>query len=459
MAGGPETTTDPDNPAGQESRFSVPQWARSGEGKDRRAGLRSLLSRRRLLLALAALIVLIAVWTNYPFVPNLWVSLFSQPSGDASAVSAPGQWAMRGANPQGTNSSISTAIPEGIIARVVEVDTGIRSSPVVSDGIVYIGGQSRLLAIDADTGEQVWEQEFSGPAHGIPALADGTLYLGTLNKRVVALDASTGQEVWEFLGDAPFPGTVSVQDGIVYAGSRGGEVYAIDAATGEGLWTVGLDTAAVAPVAVHDGRMFAASNGGVLFIRHAGTGDKRARIRTNSAIVQPPVVADGRLYLTLDGGLLAFDSNIREIPGRYPAELIWAQLWVWGFPLPSPGGHAGLLWRLQPEPDVGSFLHTPAVTREAVYLGTDAGSVVALDPRDGSLLWQVSVGAPVTVPVLAVGDSVIVAQEDGTVSALDRHNHEIMWSVGLDSPVSGAMAFAGGRLYAHTEAGDLYIIR
>ena len=459
MAGGPESTTDPDNSSEQESRFSVPSWARPGQDRGRRIGWRYLLSRRRMLLVLALVVLLIAVWTNYPFVPNLWVSLFSQPSGSASSVSGPGQWAMRGANPQGTNFANSNAVPEGVIERVIEVDSGVRSSPVIADGIVYIGGQSRLLAMDADTGEQVWEQEFGGPAHGVPALADGTLYLGTLNKRVVALDARTGRELWEFQADAPFPGTVSVQDGIVYAGSRGGRVHAIDAATGQGLWTVGLDTAAVAPVAVHEGRMFAASNGGVLFIRHSGTGDKRARIRTNSALVQPSVVADGQLYLLLDGGLLAFDSTLREIPGRYPAELIWAQLWVWGFPLPSPAGHAGLLWRFQPGPDVGPFLHTPALTREALYLGTDAGKVVALDPGDGSLLWQASVGAPVVAPVLAVGNALIVAQEDGAVTAVDRSTHEILWSVNLDSPVSGAMAFAGGRVYARTKAGDLYVIR
>ena len=459
MAGDPETTSEPGNVGEEESRFAVPDWATPGQGAGKRMGWRSLLRRRRLLWALAPVVVLIAVWTNYPFVPNLWVLLFSQPSGTASAVSGPGEWAMRGGNPQGTNVSASSAIPEGVVERVIEVDPGVRSSPVVGNGIVYIGGQSRLLAIDTDTGEQIWEQVLSGPAHGVPALADGTLYLGTLNKRVVALDAGTGQQVWEYEGDGPFPGTVSVQNGIVYAGSRGGVAHAIDASSGERLWTVGLDTAAVAPVAVHDGKMFAASNGGVLFIRHSGTGDKRARIRINSAVVAPPTVAYGRIYLLSDGGLLAFNSDIREVPGRYPAELIWAQMWVWGFPLPSPAGYSGLLWRLQPGSDLGAFLHTPAVTREALYLGTDAGEVLALDPQDGSLLWQASVGAPVSAPLLVVGDALIVALEDGSIKAVGRSSREILWNVTLDSPVSGAMAYAEGRVYAQTEAGDLYAIR
>ena len=459
MAGGPETTDSPENTSAQESRFSVPDWARSGQGPRGRIGWRFLLSRRRLLWILAPVVVLIAVWTNYPFVPNLWVLLLSQPGGAASSVSGPGQWAMRGGNPQGTNFSTSSAIPQGVIERVIEVDPGVRSSPVIGGGIVYIGGQSRVLAFDTDSGERIWERPFSGPAHGVPALAEGTLYLGTLNKRVIALDARTGRQEWEYVGDSPFPGTVAVLDGVVYAGSRGGDVHAIDAESGQRLWTVGLDSAAVAPVAVNDGKIFAASNGGVLFIRHSGTGDKRARIRTNSVIVKPPTVGDGRVYLLLDGGLLAFDSGIREMPGRYPAELIWAQLWVWGFPIPSPAGYSGLLWRLQPGPDMGSFLHTPASTREAMFLGTDAGRVVALDPRDGSVLWQVPLGASVAAPPLVVGDAVIVAQDDGALQALSRSSREVLWKVSLDSPVSGSLAYAEGRIFAQTESGNLHVIR
>ncbi|CAI8030087.1 Outer membrane protein assembly factor BamB [Geodia barretti] len=459
MAGGPGTTNNSDNSNERESRFSVPQWARPGDGPSERIGWRTLLRRRRLLWAVVAVVVLVAVWNNYPFIPNLWTLLFSQPSGVASAESGPGQWAMRGGSPQGTNFSPFTFVPEGIVERAIEVDTGIRSSPVAADGVVYIGGQSRMLAIDADTGQQIWEQPVSGPAHGVPALADGSLFLGTLNKRVIALDARSGRRLWEYVGDSPFPGTVAVQDGIVYAGSRGGDVHAIDASSGDQLWKVGLKSAAVAPVAVHDGKMFAASSAGILFIRHSGTGDKRARIRTNSALVSPPTVADGRVYLLLDGSLLAFDSNIRELPGRYASELIWAQLWVWGFPLPSPAEHSGLLWRLQPGNDVGAFLHTPAVTGEALYLGTGAGEVVALDPENGDILWQLSLGEPIAAPVIAAGNVLLVAQENGAIRAIDRYSQEELWKVSLESPVAGPLGYAEGRVFAHTQDGKMYVIR
>ena len=127
---------------------------------------------------------------------------------------------------------------------------GVRSGAAVADGVVYIGGQSRVVAFETATGRQIWEGKVSGPAHGVPAIAGDALYLGTLNKNVIALERSTGQPKWEYQGDSPFPGSVTVHNGIVYAGSRGGEVQALDAESGKALWEVGLGSPAVAPVAV-----------------------------------------------------------------------------------------------------------------------------------------------------------------------------------------------------------------
>ena len=232
----------------------------------------------------------------------------------------------------------------------------------------------------------------------------------------------------------------------------------------------------VAPVAIGDGKMFAASTGGVLYIRDSRTGDKRARIRTGGALVAPPVVDGQRLYLLSGGDLLAFEAGIRETPFRYPAELIWAQMWIWGFPLPPPPEHAGLLWRVSPEGCEGDFIHPPAVTPEALYLGTDNGCVLALDPEDGSELWQIppaselrrvdgnlwwrmSIVGDVAAPLLAAGDLLLVAHKDGSLRAINRFSQEEAWSLSLSSPLVAPLSYADGAVYAHTEDGRLHAIR
>ena len=473
---GDESDEDP-----RDSGPNVPRWARPAGDRANRAGWRDWREtlRHRLTWPVVVLVVLFAVWSNYPFIPNPWAVLFRQPDGDATALSSPQRWAMYGAGPQGGNYIADAEPPRGVVAYTVNVDGGVRSAPAVSGGRVYVGGQSRISAYDAGSGDPVWERAVNGPAHGTPAVTDGSpglVYLGLLGTEVLALDAASGETAWEYDGDSPFPGSVTLHDGIVYAPSRGGHVLALDAESGDLLWKVDAGDPVVAPVAVHDGRMFAASTGGVLYIRNARTGDQRARIRTGGALVSPPVVDGEQLYLLFEGDLLAFDTTVRELPGRYPAELVWAQLWIWHFPLPTPPEHSGLQWRVTLGEGLGDFVHLPSVTPEALYVGTDEGFVVALNREDGSELWRMAagselrrvdgnlswrmpVGGAVAAPVLVAGDLLVVAQEDGTVRAMDRFSREEAWAVSLDSPLVAPLSYADGAVYAHTEDGRLHVIR
>ncbi len=207
--------------------FNVPGWARTSP-----TGARgSIIGRFRWLVV--ALVVLIAIWLNYPLIPNPIVLLFKQPSSNVSSISAPGQWPMRGAGPGGANYADSEQLPAGEMAYTVDLGPVTRSSPAVVDGVIYIGGASKIVALEADSGVEVWQTPVSGPVHGTPAVAGDTLYFGLLDKRLHAVRLETGRIIWSYEGDGPFSGSVAVDNGTVYAGSQDGNVYALDAGSGE----------------------------------------------------------------------------------------------------------------------------------------------------------------------------------------------------------------------------------
>ena len=132
------------------------------------------------------------------------------------------------------------------------------ATPLVKDGIMYVvTGNDDVFALDAKTGEFVWER-WSGIDQKIStvccgwdnrglAMGEGKLFLGQLDANVVALDVKTGKEVWKTpiedwhngygITSAPL-----YYDGIVYSGITGGEfgvrgrLTALDAATGKILW-------------------------------------------------------------------------------------------------------------------------------------------------------------------------------------------------------------------------------
>jgi alcohol dehydrogenase (cytochrome c) len=139
-------------------------------------------------------------------------------------------------------------------------DTRWAPNPVVANGIIYVSESGgKVHAIDAATGRAVWVYQRQLPedisvsqafnrARGV-AVAYDKVYYGTADSYLVALDARTGEVVWETMtGDYKTGRGHShppiVADGKVIIGMNGGEfktrgtVQAFDAETGELVWQV-----------------------------------------------------------------------------------------------------------------------------------------------------------------------------------------------------------------------------
>ena len=134
------------------------------------------------------------------------------------------------------------------------------ATPIVVDGIMFFTSSwSRVYAIDAKSGEELWmfDPEVPGEVarkaccdvvnRGV-AVYKGRVYVGSLDGRLIALDAATGKEVWEvdtIIYRTRFytvTGAPRVANGKVFIGNGGAEfgvrgyVTAYDAETGEQMW-------------------------------------------------------------------------------------------------------------------------------------------------------------------------------------------------------------------------------
>ena len=139
-----------------------------------------------------------------------------------------------------------------------EIKESMEVAPVVVNGVMYITtSYNHVYAIDAVTGEQYWHYKHKmgpvttyccGPNNRGVAVFGDMVYMGTLDAKLVALEAKTGNLVWEKeiadpeLGYSETMAPV-VADGKVLIGTNGGEygirgfVKAFDAKNGELLWT------------------------------------------------------------------------------------------------------------------------------------------------------------------------------------------------------------------------------
>lgn len=154
--------------------------------------------------------------------------------------------------------NVSKIVPVWAFSLGGEKQRGQETQPLVHDGIMYItGSYSRLYAIDVKTGKELWQFDARLPEGILPccdvinrgaALYGDNIYFGTLDARIVALNAKTGDVVWnkkiaEYKEGYSYTAAPLIVNGLVITGNSGGEfgivgeVQARDANTGELVWT------------------------------------------------------------------------------------------------------------------------------------------------------------------------------------------------------------------------------
>jgi len=426
------------------------------QGWDKSPGSRRAI---RWIVGGVGMVLVLVVWVGFAFLPDPITLLFKRPTTRLSSNSPSNHWAMWGLDLQQRRYvPAPPRHPAGRLGWSVDLGTPTRSVPVIVDDVIYIGGHFQLLALDAHTGHRLWEVPTTGPVHTSPAVAANRLYIGLQDWRVLALDRRTGKTLWEFRMQGPVSGSAAVAQGMVYIGSTDGFLYALDAATGELIWTFKTQDQALSPPAIEAGSLFLSSADGSLYALHARTGQSWLRFRTPERVQDSPVIANGLVYFPSGGQIYAVAANARELPGQYLLQLVWAQFWLWQFPVPRPPGQPGGKWRFSPRQPPGWIISAPAVASEAFYVGDTNGDFYARDALRGGELWQFKAGGAIMASPLIMGPRVYFGALDGVLYALDRAHGALLWKLDVDAPIRAAPVFAGGRLYIRTTDGRLHCI-
>lgn len=246
-----------------------------------------------------------------------------------------------------------------------EIDLeGIYSTPVVADGVVYLGAyDGRIYALSLDTGELRWAVETSGPIIGGILVQKGVVYVGSSDGRLYALNASSGESVW----DKPFATKGSiwstpVADGnTIYVASMDKHLYAIDMTSGQPRWPEPFLAAAGIPSdpALAHGMVLVGAMDRRFYALDAATGQVRWSVKADNWFWSKPLVEGDTIYVgALDGRVYAIDIN--------NGKLRWPQ--------PFRAGAA--------------VRATPVLSRGVLVVADKDGNIYGIDPATGSQIWQ-----------------------------------------------------------------------
>jgi outer membrane protein assembly factor BamB len=90
-----------------------------------------------------------------------------------------------------------------------------------------------------------------------------------------------------------------------------------------------------------------------------------------------------------------------------------------------------------------------------LYVGTDAGTVYALDAATGAVAWTTPAGGPVVAEPALAGGTLVVPTTAGSLVALDAATGGPLWSAPLGAASQVQPAIAGGAVFTGADDGSV----
>jgi outer membrane protein assembly factor BamB len=280
------------------------------------------------------------------------------------------------------------------------------------DKIFVATGYAQVIAVDAATGKEVWRQDLPAPAHSPPTVADGRIFVVTLDNQLEVLATDDGRRLWNNAG-ASEP-----------AGLLGGAAPAVDGDVVVAAYTSG------------DLLAFRVENGRPLWNENLAATRRVDALSTLADIRGRPVIDRGRVYAVSHSGRMAA-VDLRT------GNRVWEQ-------------------------DIGGT-DMPWVAGDYIYVLSNDAELVCLTRRDGRVRWVFDLPRYENIdkkrgplrwsgPVLA-GDRLIAVASNGESITLSPYTGEALGRIELPDGVFIAPIVADKTLYVLTDDADLIAFR
>jgi outer membrane protein assembly factor BamB len=274
----------------------------------------------------------------------------------------------------------------------------------VDGGRLYVAtGFGTVVALDPRSGQKLWEKKLGVPVRASPTAADDKVFVVASEATVFALAGSDGSELWNYRGLPEKTSIISnpspaVDGGVVVVPYPSGDLVALKAADGTPIWTESLaKTRSVSSMAslsdaarpaIDGGTVYAVGHAGRLIATQARTGERLWSLSVPGT--QTPWVAGDYLFVVDTSGQLMAIT-------RREGKLLWtAKL---------PG--SGVTWS------------GPTLAGGMVWLTSNKGQLVSVEPQTGRIASQQDLGTPVYIAPVVAGGRMYVLTDKARLIALN----------------------------------------
>lgn len=299
----------------------------------------------------------------------------------------------------------------------VDVKPEGEDDPVIGGGLAFSGGRlfvtagfNELVTLNPSDGKLLWRKKINDAARGAPTAMPAQVFVITVANETIALKADDGTVQWNHQGLGETTGLLGAsspaanRDTVIPAYSSG-EVYALRADNGAELWSDTISPLArmgkgssftdirALPV-VDKGLVIGISYGGRMAALEERTGNRIWEAQIAGS--QTPWIVGNRVFVvTLDAEVQSYDITNGN------------RLWSQSLPrYKNPEDMKGpLVW------------YGPVLASNRLWVFASNGDVRILDPKDGTIQSQWSLGDDVAAAPVVAGETLYVLSTDGTLSA------------------------------------------
>jgi|GEM_PF-5749035 len=191
------------------------------------------------------------------------------------------------------------------------------SSPVICDGIIYVSSlkfdgaitDQYLRAIDIKSGQQLWQfkLEFQpssliyGSVPSSPVVFQGVVYIGGTDGYLYGIEISSGELVWSFKTTKNMPLTPpALENDIICVASGDGYLYAINLLTRQQKWKYkigGLKPFSPSFPAITNHSVYIIGSDNILYCLNLQTGELLWTFKDKGMCLYAPVVTEKAIYI------------------------------------------------------------------------------------------------------------------------------------------------------------------
>jgi outer membrane protein assembly factor BamB len=192
----------------------------------------------------------------------------------------------------------------GEVAWRRDLNERMAASAAVVGRTLVVHTYGHVWVLDRWNGRILWRYGIGSPIESSPVVVDGVDYLGSWNGNVYALDLRRHRLKWRYSAGYKITSSASVAGRRVFIGDYGGRITALAAGTGRRVWSRSVDGRVYGTPAVSHGRVFAPSSTGNSLTAFSTGGRYLWRVSTGGYVYSSPAVWRGRVYFGSYDGLL-----------------------------------------------------------------------------------------------------------------------------------------------------------